>query len=137
MGVATALNHSIRSRLALLREERGAFLAEALIAVTVFTLLGTAVMTSVSASSSVAASIRTISTADTLASNHFHAILASPYQDPPFTFTTITPPAGFAITAEAQEYVVSDPNIARIVIVVSKGGSTVVTLESLRLKDSP
>jgi len=131
----TFVQHHLNALHHALRDERGEFLAEALISVTVFTLLGTAVMTSVSASGLAAKSMRVVSTADTLASNQLQAILAAPYEDPPHTFSTIAPPPGYAVTAQALEYVMGDTNIACIVIVVSKDGAEMTTLESLRLKD--
>ena len=131
----TFVQHHLNSLRHALHAERGAFLAEALILVTIFTLLGTAVMTSVSASGSAAKSTRVVSTADTLASNQLQAILPAPYEDPPHTFSTIAPPPGYALMAQALEYVMGDTSIARIVIVVSKDGAAMTTLESLRLKD--
>jgi hypothetical protein len=116
------------------KDQRGAFLAEALAAVSVFTLLGTAVMTSMSATGAASESIRVSATADTLASNQIQEILSNPYVDPPFTFTTITPPAGYSLTAEAQEFVPGDPNISKIVVTVSYGADVARTLETLRLK---
>ena len=122
-------------KLSFLREQRGAFLAEALAAVSVFTLLGTAVMTSVSATGAASQNIRVSATADTLASNQIQEILSTTYVDPPFTFTTITPPSGYSLTAVAEEYVPGDPNIAKIIVTVFYGADVAATLETLRLKD--
>lgn len=122
-------------KLSFLREQRGAFLAEALAAVSVFTLLGTAVMTSVSATGAASQNIRVSATADTLASNQIQAILSTTYVDPPFTFTTISPPSGYSLTAVAEEFVPGNTNIAKIVVTVSYGADVAATLETLRLKD--
>ncbi|MDA0798174.1 MAG: hypothetical protein O2826_03360 [Chloroflexi bacterium] len=109
------LKISDRFKLAFVRDQRGALLAEALAAVSVFTLLGTAVMTSVSATGAASESIRVSATADTLASNQIQEILSNPYVDPPFTFTTITPPTGYSLTAVAEQYIPGDTNIAKII----------------------
>jgi hypothetical protein len=122
--------------LTFLKNQRGAFLAEALASVTVFTLLGTAVMTSVSATGAASESIRVSATADTLASNQIQEILAVTYVDPPFTFATITPPAGYSLTAVAEQFVPGDTNIAKIIVTVSYGAEVVATLETLRLVDA-
>jgi hypothetical protein len=122
--------------IAFIKGERGAFLAEALAAVSVFTLMGTAVMTSVSATGAASEVIRVSATADTLASNQMQEILSQPYVDPPFTFTTITPPSGYSLTAVAEEYVPGDPNIAKLVVTVFYGAEIAATLETLRLKDA-
>ena len=117
-----------------IRDERGALLAEALAAVTAFTLLGTAVMTSMSATTVAADIMRTNATADTIASNQMTQVLSDPYVDPPHTFTTITPPPGYSVTAESVQYIPGDTFISKIVVAVSKDGETIATLESLRMK---
>ena len=119
---------------AIVGDQRGALLAEALIAVSVFTLLGSAVMTSMSATGAASERIQTRATADTLASNQLTAILSAVYQDPPYTYTPLTPPSGYTVTAEALEFVPGDTNIAKIVVIVSRAGKPAATLESLRLK---
>jgi hypothetical protein len=123
-----------RLKLAIAQDQRGAFLAETLAAVSVFTLLGTAVMTSVSATGAASESIRVSATADTLASNQIQEILSNPYVDPPFTFTTITPPTGYSLTAVAEQYIPGDTNIANIIVTVMYKTDVAATLETLRLK---
>jgi hypothetical protein len=123
-----------RLKLAIAQDQRGAFLAETLAAVSVFTLLGTAVMTTVSATGAASESIRVSATADTLASNQIQEILSNPYVDPPFTFTTITPPTGYSLTAVAEQYILGDTNIANIIVTVRYKTDVAATLETLRLK---
>ena len=123
-----------RLKLAIAQDQRGAFLAETLAAVSVFTLLGTAVMTTVSATGAASESIRVSATADTLASNQIQEILSNPYVDPPFTFTTITPPTGYSLTAVAEQYIPGDTNIANIIVTVMYKTDVAATLETLRLK---
>lgn len=130
------LKLSDRFRLAFVGDQRGALLAEALAAVSVFTLLGTAVMTSVSATGAASENIRVSATSDTLASNQIQEILANPYVDPPFTFTTIAPPTGYSLTAVAEQYIPGDTNIAKIIVTVVYKAEVAATLETLRLKDA-
>lgn len=118
-----------------MQDQRGALLAEALVAVSVFTLMGSAVMTSVSATSAAAERMRTTADADSIASNQMTAVLTTPYIDPPFTYVPITPPAGYSVTAEALEFVPGDTYIAKIVVKVYKDGQFILKLESLRLKE--
>ena len=120
-----------------LRDERGALLVEALVAVSVFTLLGAAVMTGLSATGRAARSIDESTASENLARNQIETVLAAAYQDPPHTFATLTPPPGYAVTAEAVELVPGDPNIAKIVVSVTLNGQPTLTLESVRLKDTP
>ena len=114
--------------------ERGAMLIEALIAISVFTLLGAAVLSGSTVTRQASASVEHTAVAENIARNQMETILAAPYQDPPHTFTPISTPPGYAVTAEAQELVVSDPNIATIVVTVTLKGTPVLTLESIRTK---
>ena len=41
------------------------------------------------------------------------------------------------MTAQADQFVPGDVNIAKVVVTVSHGGQVVMVLESLRLKDTP
>ena len=119
------------------RDQRGALLMEALVSVGVFTLLGTAVMTGLSASGNAAQSVERNAIAGNLANNQIETIMAAGYQDPPHTFATIPPPPGYSVTAQADQFVPGDVNIAKVVVSVSHGGQVVMVLESLRLKDTP
>jgi type II secretory pathway pseudopilin PulG len=119
-----------------LHDERGTLLMETLIAVSVFTLLGAAVMTSMSATGRAAQSIDENATSENLARNQIETVLAAAYQDPPHTFATITPPAGYAVTAQAVELVSGETNIAKIIVSVTRNGEPTLTLESVRHKVS-
>ena len=117
-----------------LAEERGALLMEALVAVSVFTLLGTAVLSGSSTMYRALAGAEQDALAENVARNQIEVILAAPYQDPPHTYTPLPAPPGYAVTAEAQEVVAGEPNIARLVVVVTLNGEPAMTLESLRSK---
>ena len=117
-----------------LAEERGALLMEALVAVSVFTLLGTAVLSGSSTMYRALGNVEQAALAENVARNQLAVILAAPYQDPPHTYTPLSAPPGYAVTAEAQEAVAGDPNIGRLVVVVTLNGEPAMTLESLRSK---
>ena len=114
--------------------ERGALLMEALVAVSVFTLLGTAVLSGTSTMYRALEDVEQAALAENVARNQIEVILAAPYQDPPHTYTPLSAPPGYAVTAEAQEVVAGDPNIARLVVTVSLHGEPAMTLESMRSK---
>ena len=128
---------ALRALRRLVRGERGALLMEALVAVSVFTLLGSAVMTGLSATGNAAQRIEVGATAENLASNQIETILAAAYQDPPYTFSTLPAPTGYTVSAQALEQVPGDDNIAKIVVTVYRDGVAELVVESLRLKDQP
>jgi hypothetical protein len=43
-------------------------------------------------------------------------------------------PRGYTVSAVAEEYIVGDPNVAKIIVTASRGGDDVLTLETLRAK---
>ena len=114
--------------------ERGALLMEALVAVSVFTLLGTAVLSGSSTMYRALDDVEQAALAENVARNQLEVILAAPYQDPPHTYTPLSAPPGYSVTAEAQEVVAGDPNIARLVVVVTLNGEPAIAIESLRSK---
>ena len=104
---------------------------EALIAVSIFTLLGAAVLSGSTATRNASASAEHAAVAENITRNQIETMLAAPYQDPPHTYAPITTPPGYAVTAEAQELVGGDTNIATLVVTVTLKGDPVLTLESL------
>ena len=92
-------------------------------------------MTGVSATTMASNRLETTADADSIASNQMTAILAAPYQDPPYSYTPITPPTGYSVTADAEEYVPGDNYIEKIVVKVYKNSKFILKLESMRLKD--
>ena len=132
------MHRSVRSAgppiLARLRDQRGTMMVEALIAISVFTLLGAAVLSGSTATRSASTRAEHAAVAENLARSQIETILAAPYQDPPHSYSTISAPSGYAVTADALELVVNDTNIAVIVVTVTLKGEPVLTLESVRTK---
>ena len=118
----------------LVRGERGALLMEALVAVSVFTLLGAAVLSGSTATRNASASAEQAAVAENIARNQLETILAAPYQDPPHSYAPISTPPGYAVTADVQELIGGDTNIAIISVAVTLNGEPVLTLESLRTR---
>ena len=114
--------------------QRGTMMVEALIAVSVFTLLGAAVLSGSTATRNASARAEQAAVAENIARNQLETILAAPYQDPPHSYTPISTPPGYAVTADALELVGGDTNIATIVVAVTVNGEPVLRLESLRTR---
>ena len=109
-------------------------MVEALIAVSVFTLLGAAVLSGSTATRNASASAEQAAVAENIARNQLETILAAPYQDPPHSYAPISTPPGYAVTADVQELIGGDTNIAIISVAVTLNGEPVLTLESLRTR---
>lgn len=116
------------------RDQRGTMMVEALIAISVFTLLGAAALSGSTATRNASASAEQAAVAENIARNQIETILAAPYQDPPYAYTPISTPSGYAVTADALVLAANDTNVATIVVTVTLKDTTVLTLESVRTR---
>ena len=78
--------------------------------------------------------MRTTTTAQTVGRNQMEYIFSLPYQDPTSSYPLVTVPQGYGVTADAEEYVAGDPDIAKIVVRVNHGSKIVLVLETLRVR---
>ena len=113
---------------------RGALMLDAVIAMLTFSMVGFAVMGGLSTTQLSSNVIEGQSVAENLARNQLELAFSLPYVSPPTTYTTVTVPSGYSITAVAEEYVSGDANIQKIVVTVTRGGAGVLTVETLRVK---
>lgn len=112
----------------------GSLLLDAVIAVAVLTLVGSAVLAGLSTTATVRASTDTTTTAQSVGRNQMEYIFSLPYQDPASSYPVLTVPQGYSVTADAEEYVVGDSDIAKVVVRVSHGSQVVLVLETLRVR---
>ena len=113
---------------------RGGLILETVIAVTVMAMAGTALATGLSTTYISFGQIESQSIAENIGRNQMESIFSSPYLDPPTTYPSITTPSGYDVTAVAEEYVLGDPRVEKIVVTVTGNGQGVLTLETLRTR---
>ena len=126
---------AVRWLAALARGTDGALLMETLIAVTVFSMLGAAVLSGLSTAHRSTANTEDQSVAESIARNQMEQVFVDAYLDPPASYTPVATPPGYSVTVDAQEFVVADPNVAKIIVTVFRAGQQVLVVESLRLKE--
>ncbi len=107
---------------------------ETVIALLLFGIIGSALMSGLSISKRSGRYTEHQSTGENLARNQMEDTLSQAYQDPPHTYSSIPATAGCTITSQAEEYVASDPNIEKITVTVSYSGYNDYVLETLRTK---
>ena len=115
--------------------ERGTMLAELLIVVTVFSVLGTAVLGAVQTSHIARGQFASQSTAENLIRTQLESVLEQAYKapdDPDPTYLLVTPPAGYSVTAESLTYDVTSADISTVRISVYQDGQLVKVFETLR-----
>jgi type II secretory pathway pseudopilin PulG len=105
---------------------------EIAIAVAIFGVVGSAVLTGLSTAHTASAVTQEQSAAENIARNQMEYIFSLPYSAPTSTYPSVATPSGYSVSAVAQQYIAGDINIERVVVTVQHGGVTVLTLESLR-----
>lgn len=116
------------------RHDRGALLIETVVAVLVFSLVGTAVLSGLSTTHISGAKTERQSVAENIVRNQLEHMFSRPYQEPPSSYPTITVPEGYGVTCTAEEYVLGDPDVEKVVVTVTFNGREVLVLETLRSK---
>ena len=132
---AVLRHHQARARLCRLGlGSRGSLMLEAVVAMSVFALVGVAVLVGLSTTHNSGATVEGHSIAENLGRNQVEYIFSIPYQDPPSFYPTVVAPTGYGITAAAEEYVQNETAVQKIVVTVDHGGETVLVLETLRAR---
>jgi type II secretory pathway pseudopilin PulG len=117
-----------------MRDSQGSILLETAISITIFAMAGIAVLFGLSVMHNTGALVEAQSQAENVARNQMEHVFNVPYLEPPATYPSIVAPRGYTVSAVAEEYIVGDPNVAKIVVTASRGGDDVLTLETLRAK---
>ena len=138
----------IRPR-ALFLESQGTALLETVIALTIFAALGTALLMGVRAAHTSGDLIERNSIAENLARNQMEYVFGQAYLSPPATYVSIadavdvgyTVEPGFSVTAQALAFtggdptIVNDTNIEKVLVTVSEGDQSILSLETLRANE--
>ncbi len=114
------------------RDCRGVLMLEAFIAVLTFSMVGMAVLVGLQTVHTSGFRTETQSTAENIARNQMEYVFSLPYQEPPSSYPTISVPQGYVVTCEAEEYVLGDPNLEKVVVTVTFSGREELVLETLR-----
>ena len=114
---------------------RGSLLIEAVVATTIFTIVGSAVLVGLSTTHISGAKTEEQSVAENIARNQMEKVFSLPYLDPPSTYPAIATSSGYGVSAAAEEYVVGDPNIEKVVVRVTHESEEVLVLETMRAKE--
>jgi type II secretory pathway pseudopilin PulG len=116
-------------------DSRGNLLLETLVAITVFALVGGAVLSGMSTALDTGSMVEGQSVAEEIARNQMESVFNVSYQEPMSTpYPTIVPPAGYAINLTADEYLTGDVDIEMVVVTVSRDSENILVLETLRTR---
>ncbi len=115
--------------------EEGVGLVEVLVAVAILGTAVVALLAAVSTGSLGVASSDERVTAANLARSQLEYVKSQPYAAAPAAYATVTPPAGYSVSAEATS--ITDPPadalIQKITVTVARDGETVLTVEDYKV----
>ncbi len=115
-----------------LRNERGGLLIEVVVTLSVFGILGTAVLGAVQTSNIAKARADIDATADNLIRNQISYIMEQPYKLPGETYDTVALPSGYTLDVDNLTHDVSSTDISMVRITVYHQGQEVEVHEELR-----
>ena len=110
---------------------------EAIVGISIFAVVGAAVLGGVSTTRRTGAAIERQAVAETIARNQIESIFNAPYREPGVSYaatstSSVVLPTGYGVTVTTSEVVVSDNDIEKIVVTVTHEGKTVLTVETFR-----
>ena len=116
------------------RGQTGGLLVETVVALTVFGVLGSVVLSGVQTSHISKRNFDSQSVAENLVRNQMESTLEQTYKGWPDTYDAVTSlPAGFSVTAQALQYSTStDTDIETVRVTVTHQGQTVKVFETIR-----
>jgi len=119
----------------LIARQRGGLMVEAIVSVSLMAIVGTAVLSGLSMSHISGAHTERQSVGENAARNQMAAVFSAPYVANGGTYSAVTVPAGYAITAETAELdpLNFDPNVQKVTVTVSFNGAEVFQLESINI----
>jgi len=112
--------------------QAGSLMMEVTVAMAVLGMVGTALVAGIQTGHIAKRHFETQSVSENIIRNQMEHIFELAYVAPPSTYPTVTPPAGYTVTAEALVYDPSSANIEKIRVTVVKNGGTVKAVDTLR-----
>ena len=113
--------------------EKGFALVESLIAVAV---MGTAIVALLAALSTGSIAVTVVEekvTVDGIARSQLEYTQSLPFQVAPATYSTIAPPAGYGVTAEAFPVAGADADLQKVVVTVYHQGAPVLAADAYKM----
>jgi Tfp pilus assembly protein PilV len=128
-GLALTLAHLGRAA----GNQEGVGLVEVLVAVAIVGMTVVALLAALSTGSIGVATTDEQVTAANLARSQLEYTRSQPYLQAPAAYATVTPPAGYALSAEAAYIPNADTSIQKITVAVTRNGETLVTVEDFKV----
>ncbi len=115
-----------------MKSQRGSFLLEAIVVLSVFSVLGLAILRGVGTSFVSKRNFDIQSIGENLTRNQMEAVFNQAYVPPGNSYASVSAPANFAVTANTLTYDVSSTDVETVRVTVSQNGQTVKVTDTLR-----
>lgn len=125
-----ALAHLTRAAVG---SERGAGLVEVLVAVAIVGVTLVVFLAAVSTGSIGVATTEERVTAENLARSQLEYTKSETYLAAPASYPTVTPPAGYTVSADASSIPEGDGSVQKITVTVARDGETLLTVEDFKV----
>ena len=117
------------------RDCAGGPLIETVVALSVFAMVGTAVLVGVQTIQNSGNRTEGKAVAENLARNQMEHVFNLAYKDATSTYGSISSvPSGYVVTAAANQFVSGDLDVQKVVVTVTRGGESLLVLETLRTR---
>jgi len=113
--------------------QEGVGLAETLIAVAILGVTLVALLAAISTGSIGVATTEERVTAENLARSQLEYTKSQPYLLAPASYPTVTPPAGYTVSADATSILEGDSSVQMITVTVTRDGETLLTIEDFKV----
>jgi prepilin-type N-terminal cleavage/methylation domain-containing protein len=113
--------------------ERGVTLVETLIAVAVLGIAIVVFVAGLSTGTLSTTKVDRLATAHELARSQMEHTKNEPYNVAPFTYPSVSPPAGFSVSSEATSVALGDAAVQLVTVEVSDAAGVVYTLEGYKV----
>lgn len=120
-------------RRAALDSQEGVGLVEVLVAVAILGVTLVALLAAISTGSLGVATTEERVTAESLARSQIEYTKSEAYLAAPASYPTVTPPAGYAVSADATSIPGGDGSIQMITVTVTRNGDTLLTVEDYKV----
>ncbi|MCH8206022.1 MAG: hypothetical protein IH956_03355 [Chloroflexi bacterium] len=121
--------------LRVIRDRSGGPMVETVVALSVFIAVGTSVLLGIRTIQTSGNSTEGRAVAENIARNQMAHIFSLSYQDATSTYPSIADvPTDYTVTAVANEFLSGDVDIQKIVVTVTRGGRSLLVLETLRAR---
>jgi Tfp pilus assembly protein PilV len=113
--------------------QAGVGLVETLVAVAILGVTLVTLLAAISTGSIGVATTEERVSAENLARSQLEYAKSQPYSTAPASYATVTPPAGYAISADAISIPEGDSSVQKITVTVTRDGDTLLTVEDYKV----